>query len=99
MKPIRQFYVIVNLNLNPVFQIRVTDAKVGLHEMKSKCPDKFITCHCNINLIRNNSNALSLTFKYNVDILMIAETKLEDLFLTAQFLLHGSSAPYRLDSY
>ena len=27
---------------------------------------------------------------------MISETKLEDSFRTAQFLLHGFSAPYRL---
>ena len=28
---------------------------------------------------------------------MISETKLDDSFPTAQFLLHGFSAPYRLD--
>ena len=34
----------------------------------------------------------------NVDILIISETKLDDSFPTAQFSLHGFSAPYRLDS-
>ena len=40
---------------------------------------------------------LSLTVKNNIDILMISETKLDDSFPTAQFLLHGFSAPYRPD--
>ena len=52
--------------------------------------------HLNINSIRNKFGTLSLIFKNNVDILMISETKLDDSFPTAQFLLHGLSAPYRL---
>ena len=75
-----------------------TDPKVGLHEMKSKCPDKLIMGHLNINPMRNKSDALSLIVKNNVDILMISETKLDDSFTTAQFLLHGFSAPCRLDT-
>ena len=39
---------------------------------------------------------LSLIVKNNIDFLMISETKLEDSFPTAQFLLDGYSAPYRL---
>ena len=53
--------------------------------------------HLNINSIRNKFDALSLIVKNNVDILMISEMKLDDSFPTAQFLLHGFSAPYRLD--
>ena len=74
-----------------------TDAKVGLQEMKPKCPDKLIMGHLNINSIRNKFDTLSLIVKNNVDILMISETKLDDSFPTTQFLLHGFSAPYRLD--
>ena len=74
-----------------------TNAKVGVQEMKFKCPDKLIMGHLNINSIRNKFDALSLIIKNNVDILMISETKLDDSFLTAQFLLHSFSAPYRLD--
>ena len=32
-----------------------------------------------------------------VDILVITETKLDDTFLTSQFLVTGFSVPYRLD--
>ena len=74
-----------------------TDAKVGLQEMKSECPDKLIMGHLSINSIRNKFDALSIIVKNNIDILMISETKLDDSFTTAQFLLHGFSAPYRLD--
>ena len=73
------------------------DAKVGLQEMKSKFPDKLIMGHLNINSIRNKLDALPLIVKNNVHILMISETKLDDSFLTAQFLLNSFSEPYRLD--
>ena len=33
----------------------------------------------------------------NLDILLISETKLDDSFPSAQFLLDGFSKPYRLD--
>ena len=65
--------------------------------MKFKCPEKLTMGHLNINPIRNKFNALSLIVKNNIDILMISEAKLDDLFPTAKFLLHGFSAPYRLD--
>ena len=32
-----------------------------------------------------------------VGVLVIAETKLDDIFLTSQFLVTGFSVPYRLD--
>ena len=73
------------------------DAKVGLQEMKSKCPDKLTMGHLNANSIPNKFDALSLIVKNNVNILMISETKLDYSFATAHFLLHGFSAPYRLD--
>ena len=40
---------------------------------------------------------MSLIVKNSLDILMISETKLHDLFPTAQCLLHRFSTPYRLD--
>ena len=33
----------------------------------------------------------------NIDVLLVSETKLDDSFPTAQFLLDGFSKPYRLD--
>ena len=65
--------------------------------MEPKCPDKLIMGHLDTNSIRNKFDALSLIVKNNVAILMISETKLDDSFPTAQFLLHGFSTPYRLN--
>ena len=59
-----------------------TDAKVGLQEMESKCPDKLIMGDLNINLIIIKSNALPLIVKNNVEILKISEIKLDDSFPT-----------------
>ena len=67
-------------------KINFTDAKVGFQVMKSKCPDKLIMGHLNINSIRNKFDALSLIFKNNVDILIISETKLDDK--VTQILIH-----------
>ena len=64
--------------------------------MKSKCPNKLIMAHLNIKSIRNKFDALSFIVKNNVDILIISETKLDDLFPTAQLLLHDFSAPIDL---
>ena len=64
--------------------------------MKSKCPNKLIMGHLNIRSIQNKFDALSLTVKNNVDILIISETKLDDSFPTAQFFLHDFSAPLDL---
>ena len=65
--------------------------------MKYKFPDNLIIGLLNINSIPNKFDVLSLTVKSTVDILMISETKLNDSFPTAQFLLHGFIAPYRLN--
>ena len=48
--------------------------------MKIQFPDKLIIAHLNINPIRNKFDSLSFTIKSNVDILLIYETKLGDLF-------------------
>ena len=50
-----------------------------------------------INSIRNKFQFLASQITNNVDILLVSETKLDDSFPTAQFLLDGFSKPYRLD--
>ena len=44
MNLFRPFYVMANLNLDLLIQIRVVskDANLGFHEIKSKCQDKLI---------------------------------------------------------
>ena len=53
--------------------------------------------HLNINSLRNKFESLQEQINKNVDILLISEIKLDNSFLTGQFLIKGYSAPYRLD--
>ena len=53
--------------------------------------------YLNIYSIRKKFDDLKLIINENVDILCIAETKIDECFPTAQFLLSGYHKPYRLD--
>ena len=78
-------------------KIDALDANSRLKEMKSQSSDKPILGHLNINSIRNNFEALKFIIGNNIDLFLISETKLDDSFPTAQFLIKGFSAPYRFD--
>ena len=52
--------------------------------------------YLNINSIRKNFDDLKLIVNENVDILCIAETKIDESFPTAQFILRGYHKPYHL---
>ena len=65
--------------------------------MKAQSSDKLILGHLNINSIRNKFEALKFIIDNNIDISLISETKLDDSFPAAQFLIKGFSAPYRFD--
>ena len=56
-----------------------------------------IIAYLNINSIRNKFEQLELLVSKNIDILIVAETKLDDTFPTGQFLLPGFKVPFRLD--
>ena len=76
----------------------VTDAKIDLQEMKQNSSDKLSLGHVNINSIRNKFDAFTYIIGYNIDIILISETKIDDTFPTAQFfIIKGFSAPYRQD--
>ena len=59
--------------------------------------DRPIIAQLNINSIRNKFKFLGKDICASLDILLISETKLDDWFPSAQFLLDGFSKPYRLD--
>ena len=56
-----------------------------------------ISQQINLNSIINKFQFLASQIINNVDVLLVFETKLDDSFSTAQFLLDGFSKPYRLD--
>ena len=51
----------------------------------------------NINSIRNKLNFLGSEISPCLDLLLVSETKLDDSFPTAQFLMSGFCKHYRLD--
>lgn len=56
-----------------------------------------IIVRININSIRNKFDLLISRIKDDLDVLLICETKIDDSFPTAQFLMNGFSKPYRLE--
>ena len=78
-------------------KIGALNAKSRLKEMKAQSSDKLILGHLNINSVRNKFQALKFIIDNNIDIFLISETKLDDSFPTAQFLIKGFRVPYRFD--
>ena len=50
-----------------------------------------------LTLFQTKFDQLKETVLKYVDVLVVTETKLDDTFLTSQFLVTGFSVPYRLD--
>ena len=59
--------------------------------------NRIIKGHLNINSLRNKFESLQEQINWNVDILLISETKLDNSFPNGQFLIKWYSTPYRLD--
>ena len=76
--------------------IRTGLSNFSLYDKVNKV-NKVITGHLNINSLPNKFDQLrEIVLKY-VDVVVITETKLDDTFLTSQFLITGFSAPHRLE--
>ena len=69
----------------------------GLKSLRIHNHSNIILSYLNINSIRNKFDDLELMVNENLDILCIAETKIDQSFPTTQFLLPGYRKPYRLD--
>ena len=61
----------------------------NLTSIRLKCPKNIILSYLNINSIRNKFNDLSYLLKDKVDLLTIAETKIDESFPTGQFIMPG----------
>ena len=60
-----------------------------MKKLRLKNPDHIIFSYLNINSVRNKIESMSSLISENVDILIVAETKLESSFLTTQFVIPG----------
>ena len=56
-------------------------------------PKKIIISYININSVRNKFHDVVSLLQDSVDILVIAETKLDSSFLTSQFMIPGYKKP------
>ena len=65
--------------------------------MRTKNPERVIIGNLNINSLPNKFEQLKDTVLKYVDVLVLTETKLDDSFPKAQFLVDGFSEPYRYD--
>ena len=68
-----------------------------IKDLKLKHPTNITCAYLNINSIRNKFDNLKDMIEQNIDILCIAETKLDASFPNSQFHLPGYTLPYRLD--
>ena len=68
-----------------------------LENLRGKNKNRPIIAQLNINSLRNKFGFLSSHITKYVDIILLAETKLDYPFRTAQFSLTGFCIPYRLD--
>ena len=68
-----------------------------LKVLRSDNPSNLDFCYLNINSVRNKFTDLQTIINGNVDIVSIAETKLDASFPSAQFTLERYHTPYRPD--
>ena len=74
-----------------------TDAKSKLKLLRVRNTGRVIIGYLNINSVRNNFDALREIVSQSLDVLMIAETKLDATIPTGQFAIEGFATPFRLD--
>ena len=68
-----------------------------IKHLKLENPDNVAISYLNINSIRNKFENFTGIVQNNLDVLVIAETKLDKTFPTSQFCIPGFKQPYRLD--
>ena len=68
-----------------------------LESLRLKYPRNIVLSYININSARNKLDNLSMMIRDNIDILVIAETKIDSSFPSSQFHIEGCKTPYRLD--
>ena len=68
-----------------------------MNTLKCKNPNNIACAYLNINSIRNKFNNFKDMFEKSLDIICIAETKLDSSFPSSNFVIPGFKSPYRKD--
>ena len=79
--------VTVNDCLSNTLKKAKSGTNSSLQDKRKDNLNKLIFAHLNINSIRNKFDSLVDAIKYNIDILIISETKVENSFQDGQFFL------------
>ena len=74
-----------------------SDIKKALKNIRITNMNKLIFGHLNINSLRNKFVLFSEQVKGSIDTLMVSETKLDNSFPEAQFLIEAFHSPFRFD--
>ena len=73
------------------------DVNTTLKNVRIKNRNGLIIAYLNINSIRNKLDFLRPMISETIDILIIAETKIDNTFPTSQFVIEGFMKPFRYD--
>lgn len=84
-------------DINKTLEDEPVDPGNLLRDIKLKNPNNPSLAYINVNSIRNKHAELFTILNSNIDILAIAETKLDKSFPSAQFAVGGYKEPYRKD--
>ena len=68
-----------------------------LTKLKISNKERIILGHLNINHLQNKFEPLVSLVKDKLDLFLLTETKIDQSFTTAQFLIEGYSKPFRRD--
>ena len=87
---------LVNQTSNKSINVTSPDLLFEIKKARIRNPNKTIIGNLNINSLPNKFEQLKNIVMQHIDILVLTETKLDDTFPTAQFLVNDFPKPYRL---
>ena len=73
------------------------DVNTAVKNVRIKNRNGLIIAYLNINSIRNKIDFLRPMISESIDVLIIAETKIDNTFPTRQFVIEGYMKPFRYD--
>ena len=88
---------LVNQTNNKSISVASPNLLFEIKKLRIRNPNKIIIENLNIHSLPNKFEQLKDIVMQYIGILVLTESKLDDTFPTAQFLVNGFSEPYRLD--
>ena len=88
---------LVNQASNKSINVTSPNLLFEIKKLRIRNPNKIIIGNLNINSLPNKFEQLKDIVTQHIDILVLTETKVDNTFPTAQFLVNDFSEPCRLD--